>query len=357
MENTMNKTNSLLTRRGALKLAAGSAAASFIGMPAIVRGATTQLTVANGGGAVGDAFKVAAFDTFEKKYGIKIISAPYLEGAKLKLMVENKAVDIDVADTDVSEAAPLAVQGLLEEIDYSIVPRAGMRDGADGKHWVQVYVTACVLGWNTDAEKKNGAPKNWKDVFDPNFKGQRAFWKSAAQTMECAALGAGQTSQNLYPMNIDTAFDALTKIRKNTTWWTSGAQSAQLLAGNEVDFGMFWNGRVDPIKLQGGPVDYTFENSLHTPGEWVCPKGGPNKDTAMKFIAHCVDPEVQAEFAKHIPYGPTVKAALDLLPADLRARMPTSPENSKTAIRIDDQYWLKEGGNVWDRFNTWIASN
>lgn len=84
----MSFTRYNLNRRDALKLAAGSAAASILAMPAIGRAATTQLSVANGGGALGDAFKVAVFDTFEKKTGIKIISAPYLEGAKLKAMVD-----------------------------------------------------------------------------------------------------------------------------------------------------------------------------------------------------------------------------------------------------------------------------
>ncbi|TIV70890.1 MAG: extracellular solute-binding protein, partial [Mesorhizobium sp.] len=132
----MNTTKNGLSRRRVLKLGAGTvAAASFFAMPAIGRAAPTSISVANGGGALGDAFKAACFDTFEKKTGVKIISAPYMEGARLKAMVEAGAVDIDVTDTDSSEAAPLAVAGLLDEIDYSVVPKEGLIDGAASKYW------------------------------------------------------------------------------------------------------------------------------------------------------------------------------------------------------------------------------
>lgn len=351
----MNRNN--LSRRSALKLAAASVAVPLFGMPTIVRAATTQLSVANGQGALGDAFKVAAFDTFEKKTGIKIISVPYLEGAKLKAMVEAKAVDIDVTDTDSAEAAPLAVAGLLEEIDYSVVPNTGVIKGATRKYWAEVYIAGCVLAWNTEAAAKNGRPKNWQEFFDPNVKGQRTLWKNAAQTLEVAALGAGQTLENLYPIDVDPAFAKLDGIRKSISWWSSGAQSAQLLATNEADFGMVWNGRVDPIKQQGGPVDYTFDYALHTPGIWSLPKGGPNRDAAMKFIAHCMDPEVQATFSKHISYGPTVEAAFPLMSDEERARVPSSPENRKLSVEIDADYWLKSGQQVYDRFNSWLVSN
>ena len=350
-----NITNGL-SRRSVLKLGAGSAAVSFLGMPSIVRAAPTSLAVANGGGALGDAFKVACFDTFEKKTGIKIISAPYMEGARLKAMVEAGAVDIDVTDTDSSEAAPLAVAGLLDEIDYSVVPKDGLIDGSATRYWTSCYIAGSVLSWNTEAAEKNGRPKNWQEFFDPKVKGRRTLWKNAAQTMEVAALGAGQPIDKLYPLDLDRAFAMLDGIRSSITWWSSGAQSAQLLASNEADYGMCWNGRVDPIKQQSGPVDYTFENSLHTPGIWSLPKGGRNRDAAMQFIAHSMDPEVQATFSRHIPYGPTAKAAFDLLTPEERARMPSSPENAKLSVAIDGDYWLENGAKIYDRFNTWVVS-
>lgn len=351
-----NWRNSSVSRRTILKIGAGSAAMSFLSMPAIVRAAASTISVANGGGALGDAFKAACFDTFEKKTGIKVLSAPYLEGARFKAMVEAGAVDIDVTDTDVSEVAPLGVAGMLEEIDYGIVPRTGLLEGAASKYWVSPYVAGCVLSWNTDAAAKNGRPKNWAEFFDPKVKGRRALWKNAAQTMEVAALGAGQTLDKLYPLDLDRAFKMLDGIRSSITWYTSGAQSAQLLTNDDVDFGLCWNGRVDPVKQQGGPVDYTFENSLDTPGIWSVPKGTRNRDAAMQFIAHCMDPKVQAAFSKLIPYGPTANSAFDLLTPEEKSRMPSAPENRKSSVAINSDYWLDHGKEIFDRFNTWVVT-
>jgi len=262
-----------------------------------------------------------------------------------------------VTDTDSSEAAPLAVAGLLDEIDYSVVPKTGLIDeSAATKYWASCYVAGCVLSWNTEAAEDDGRPKNWQEFFDPKFKGRRTLWKNAAQTMEVAALGAGQKIDQIYPLDVDRAFEMLDGIRSSITWWTSGAQSAQLLASGEVDYGMCWNGRVDPVKQQGGPIDYSFDYSLHTPGIWSLPKGGRNRDAAMKFIAHSMDPEVQAAFSKLIPYGPTVESAFDLLSDEERKRMPSAPENRKLSTPINGDYWLENGTKIYDRFNTWVVS-
>jgi putative spermidine/putrescine transport system substrate-binding protein len=343
-----------ITRRGVLKAGAGLAVAATVGSPALVSAAPKSITVANGGGALEAAFRPAYFDTFEKETGIKVISAPYLDGARLKAMVDAKSVDIDVTDIDSAEAGPAAEIGLLEEIDYSIVPKEGLQNGAVNRNWTNIYIAGAVLAWNTDAAKKTTIPKNWKEFFDPKLRGQRSLFKSASQTLDIVAMGAGQDKAKLYPLDIDAAFKVLEGIRGELSWFDSGAQGAQLISSNEVDFGMIFNGRIQPLKAQGAPVDYTFENCLLTFGSLSVPKGVRDREVSMRFIAHCLKAKNQAIFANNIAYGPTNNAAFAELSAERLREIPNSPENIGKGVFIDIDYWTKNGRAIFDRFNNWL---
>ncbi|MGD9508472.1 MAG: extracellular solute-binding protein, partial [Geminicoccaceae bacterium] len=176
----------------------------------------------------------------------------------------------------------------------------------------------------------------------------------APQTLEVAAMGGGQVREKLYPIDLDLAFKMLDGIKSNLTWWTSGAQGAQLLIDGEVDMGTAWNGRLYQPKLDGAPIDYTFDEALYVCDSMVVPKGAKNKKEAMQFLANMMDAQNQATFAKHIPYGPVNTKAFALLDAERLALLPNSEQNSKTAVFQNFDYWAAEGDAIFDRFNNWL---
>ena len=94
------------------------------------------------------------------------------------------------------------------------------------------------------------------------------------------------------------------RVKADLTWWTSGAQAAQLLIDGEVDAGTCWNGRLFKPKGDGAPIDYSFDHALYVCDAMVVPKGAPNRKLAMEFLANMMDAKNQATFANAIPYGP-----------------------------------------------------
>ena len=84
------KPDGRLSRRSALKLAAG-AAVMPLAMANIVRAQEkpAQLIMATGGGKLDDAYKASVFKTFTEKTGINIVTTAN-PAAKLKAMVEGK---------------------------------------------------------------------------------------------------------------------------------------------------------------------------------------------------------------------------------------------------------------------------
>jgi len=109
------------------------------------------------------------------------------------------------------------------------------------------------------------------------------------------------------------AIDKIRELKPNIdVFWSSGAQHAQLMTDGEVDMTTGWNGRFDVAKKGGAKVAYSFNQALLDYDCFAIPKGAPNKDVAMEFLAEISKAEYQANLPKYITYGPTNKAAYEL---------------------------------------------
>lgn len=346
-----------VTRRTILKGAgatAGLAAASGIAMPAIAQSKPEQLVIASGGGALDEAYKAAYFDTFTEKTGIKILTAPYAGLAKVKSMVEASNVDLDVLNIDAAEAPVAGKNGWLEPLDWGLFDRKRVIPTAAWDDHVYAEVAAKVLAWNTDTMGSN-PPAGWADMWDTKkFPGQRSLWKQAFQTLEVALMGDGVAKDKIYPIDVERGLAALDKIREQLIWWDSGAQSAQFLIDGESDVGSTWNGRVYGPKTDGATVDYTFNDALFVSGAWCVVKGAKNIKWSMEFVAHTLDPERQAVYSQHIPYGPVVPEALQFIPKDRLPLLPSSEENIGKGVWSDFGFWADSGEGVINAFNEWL---
>jgi putative spermidine/putrescine transport system substrate-binding protein len=339
-----------ILRAGAAAIA-GVATSSFA-LPALAQSKPAQLVVADGGGVLNEAYKKGYYDTFTAKTGIQIVNAAYTGIGKLKAMVEAKNIEIDVLNIDAGEGALAAKDGLLEPLDWSLADRSSLMKGAAFDDFVASEVAPLVLSWNTQQLPDGPKPKDWSSLFDVDgIKGKRGLYKQASQTLEVVLLGLGVAPDKLYPLDVQRAFDALTKIRSSLTFWVHGAESAQLLISGETVLSAAWNGRLQGPKDDGAPVDFTFDNSLITSGAWIIPKGGKNTKWAQAFVAHVLDPKNQATAAEVVPYGPVVPKAYDLIAADRRKVL---PDPSK-GVWQDYNYWADNTDKIYAQFNDWMV--
>lgn len=315
-----------------------------------------HLVIPDAGGILRDAYKKAHYDTFEAKTGIKLVSAEYMGVAQLKALVDNQAWgQADILSIASGEAAVAAKQGLIEKIDYSNIDRAKLIPETVYDNFMLTSLSASVLAWNTKKYSDSTAPKTWANFFDPQaFPGPRGMWKNASLTMDIAALGAGIPKEKLYPLNIDAAIGALTKIKDDLIFWEHGAQSAQMLADNELDLEFGWAGRLFTPKKNGDPVAYTFNQAVLDGDAAVIPKGSPNRKWAQMFVDHMTDPENQAALASIVPYAPTNVDAQKFLKPEVLAGLPVSPESFGSVIFQDPIWWADNGDAAFDAFNKFL---
>jgi putative spermidine/putrescine transport system substrate-binding protein len=334
-------------RRALLKLLAGASAGTLL--PGAARAAPSRLVVANGGGKIEEAYQATVFRAWQNTWKIPILSTSN-PAAKLKAMVEQGRVEWDVMQGPAEEHIVSARKGLFEPIDYSIVDRSSLLPGAAEKYFVKTDVAAFNIAWNTQSIAR--PPRSWKEVW--NTKGRIGLWKRPFQTLEVALLADGVPKEKLYPLDVERALGSLDRIRDRLVLWDKGAEGVQLLASGEIDLGGCWVGRLYGPKQGGAPIDYNFDESITLFDAWAVPRGTPNVKEAMQLVALAMTPQVQANFAKIYPNGPTNQKALALLDAKTRAQLASSEENLAKGVMLSLDYWADHGEAVAERFNRWL---
>ena len=221
--------------------------------------------------------------------------------------------------------------------------------GTYDKYCVGGDVFSVVAAWNTETYGEDG-PKSWADFFDTEkFPGKRAYRGKVAGALEPALMADGVPMEDVYKVldseeGIERAINKIRTIKDHiAVFWSSGAQQAQLMKDGEVDMTTGWNGRFDVAKADGAKVSYTFNQALLDYDCFAIPKGAPNKDLAMKFLAEISKPEYQANLPKYITYGPTNKAAYDLgtIDADVAMALPSHPDNAAKQLPISLEWYEK----------------
>jgi len=267
-------------------LLACTVAASFA-LPAF---AQQQLTVVNFGGANANAQKKAYYEPYEKT-GTKIIPVEYNgEQAKIKAMVETKKVSWDVVEVESPDVTRGCDEGLFEKIDWSKVgAKSDFQPAAVQECGVGIFVWSTVMAYN--GEKVTDRPKNWADFWDlKKYPGKRGMRKGARYNLEFALMADGVKPADVYKVlatkeGAERAFKKLTELKPNIQWWEAGAQPPQFLVAGDVALTTVYNGRIDAANREGKNLKITWTGGIYDLDYWVIPKGTPNKEAALKFIA------------------------------------------------------------------------
>ena len=309
------------------------------------------LTFASYGGAYQEAQRKGWLEPYSALTGIKFQESEESSNATIKAQVEAGQVTWDIVDVG-NDFGLDAHAALLEPLDYTKIRKDEILDGFAGTYRVADITYGVVLGYNT--EKTAGqVPEGWADFFDTTkFPGKRGMWDySSGGIFEFALLADGVAPRDLYPLDLPRAVKKLDTIKKDLVFWGSGAESQDLLGKGEVAMAMIWNGRAYSAKnIDNKPVEIQWNGQIVTADYFVVPKGTPNKDLAMDFIAWATCKENNAAPSKYIPYGPTNKLAT----ADPSKIAELSVSNINDTTAYFDDTWVVENAQLLeDAYQEW----
>ncbi|MEM7742920.1 MAG: ABC transporter substrate-binding protein [Pseudomonadota bacterium] len=311
--------------------------------------ADKTVTIASWGGSYQEAQSKALFEPASEATGVVVKQETYGGMSDVRLQVSSGAVTLDIVSSGSGSAARAAAEGLLEKLDYSIIDVSEFYPTLKTDYCVGGDVFSTVFAYNTETFPSDG-PQTWADFWDvEKFPGTRAYRSKVAGALEPALMADGVAPEDVYTVldseeGIERALNKIRELKPNiAVFWSSGAQHAQLMKDGEVDMTTGWNGRFDNAKKDGAKVSYSFNQALLDYDCFAIPKGAPNKDVAMAFLAEISKAEYQDDLPKFITYGPTNKAAYETgaIDAATAAALPSSPENAALQLPVSLDWYAK----------------
>ncbi len=346
------------------------------GLTGLAMAAKADITVMSWGGSYAVSQVEAYHKPFTAETGIGVNSVDADNPATpIKAQVEAGNVTIDVADVEYSDAIRLCDEGLLEELDTSMLPPAP--DGTPAEEdFIEGALTDCAVAnivWSTiyayNTENVEGTPTTMADFFDlETFPGKRGLRKTAKANLEMALIADGVPAEEVYDLletdeGVDQAFAKLETIKDDVVWWEAGAQPPQLLADGEVVMSTAYNGRIfNAAVAEDQPLEVVWDGQILDFDLFVIPKGAPNLEEAKQFIAFSTDTERLAAQASWISYGPARLSSGPLVglysdgETEMAPHMPTAEANLSNALVNDFEFWADRDTDLNERFNAWLAN-
>lgn len=357
------------------------AAAAAIGLGGVgTASAQTELVVVSWGGAYSASQQKAYHDPYmAENPNVKIVNDDSSGTAVAKLRAMNEAGNVTWALVDVvaADSIRLCDEGLAMEIDHDTMLAAAPDGTPASEDFGDLIISPCFIpqivysttfGYRSDLVDTE--PMTIADVFDlEKIPGKRSLEKRPINNLEWALLADGVEADKIYDVlstdeGVDRAFAKLDTIKDQVVWWDAGkaAQAIQLLADGEVVIASAYNGRLfSLIEEDKQPVKMMWDWQVFDLDGWIIPTGGPHLDEVKKYLSYATDTQRLADQAKFISYGPARASSAPLvgqhaeLGIDMAPHMPTDPNNSKTTLLYNYEWWADNQDDLTERFNAWLA--
>jgi putative spermidine/putrescine transport system substrate-binding protein len=330
----------MISRRKALRTAAGLAAMGAVGAPSILHAQTKTLKITTWGGKWGDIMKATVLPAFEKEFKCTVQADqafPYVP--KLQASPKNDPL-YDVLHTNSNEQWNCVVEGLvMDKITPKEVPNVAdvypyaVSDKIVG---VSIFTSAIGLGFRTD--KGLSKPSSWKDLADPKLAGVRGSYIIPVNSLgQCHLMMLGKIyGKGL--QDLDAAYKALEALKPIKLVDFTGQMEKLLLSGEVIeavihDSGIYrYDGQNQPIDF-ASPSEgvLALEQVLNvTPGSKV-------KELAFAYIDYMLRPDVQKMLAEGVWYSPSNKKVK--LDAKYDAKLLTTEAKVATLIQPDWKWY------------------
>ncbi len=337
-----------------------------------------ELVVVSWGGAYSKSQQLAYHDPYmAENPGVTIINDDTAsEGAsKLRAQAEVGNVTWSLLDAIAADAIAMCDEGIIEEFDVDAVLNPAPDGTPASVDMGDLIVSPCHIPnivysttWAYRTDMVPTAPTMIADAFDlDKIPGRRALEKKPINNLEWALLAEGVPADEVYdvldtPEGVAQAFAKLDTVKAHTVWWTRGAQPPQLLADGEVVMASGYNGRFfSAIEEENQPIAMMWDWQVFDIDGWVLPVGAPHREQALDLLRYASDTQRLADQAKYISYGPARKSSAPLvgqhatLGIDMAPHMPTDPNNAKTTLLFNFEWWADNQDDLNEQFNSWLA--
>lgn len=257
--------------------------------------------------------KQYAYEPFEKKYNVKIVSEKGNNGARLGKIRQRQGKKVDVIQLSAAYMVQAKDAGLLDnQLNTSNIPNAkDLYDFAkapigSGYGYADTIVNIGIA-YNTKTLKPM---TKWSDLWRSDLKQKLALsdisTSSGPMTVMMAADVAGVDPYK----NADATFNKLKEIKPNMRKaYKRSSEVANLFNQGEIDAAVMYSFAYPRVKAGSPDVKFVTPASggYATVNLYGVSKNSKKKDLAYKFINYMLSAEVQERIAKNVSTAPSNK--------------------------------------------------
>lgn len=288
----------------------GSSAASSTTASGLPNLKGTTISYIGFGGTTDETMKKVWFEPFEKATGAKIVLDSPTDYKKLQIQEQSGNVSYDLVDGDSFIMDP----GCGKDWEQLNAPNASNALPAykpKSACTVPDYVYSYVIAYSP-TKFPNGGPQTCQDFFNPaKFPGKRQFWSYYyGGVPECAAVAAGASVKNPYPMDQTKVSNELKSVKSDISLFDTSQQAIDAMNNNDVSMGIYTTRMVLAANQAGAGWKIARGWSSTGAGTFGIPKGAPHKQAADALLNFIMDPKNNQQFAEALPaYGSATSAA------------------------------------------------
>lgn len=261
---------------------------------------------------------------FEARQGVRVNLDVYDTNEALLAKVQSASVDYDVVCPSNYAIEILLRQNLLLALDRSALPHLTNIDprfldrphDPGNRYSVPYFWGTSGIAYNRD---KVGEVDSWDAMWDRRFAGKILMLDDPRETLGAALKRLGLSLNTKDPATLRRAMALLVEQKPLVRTYSSSNFDEILLSG-DVWLAQGWSGQFARaigedrrlayvIPKEGGSL---FLDSL------TIPASAPHAELAHAFIDFTLEPEIAAEICRTMRYSTPNKAAIALLPEEIR---------------------------------------
>lgn len=248
---------------------------------------------------------------FERKYGVRVNlwrseSTQILQRALNEARAGRNAAD--VVETAAAEAEAMARERLLQDVNLPVFADLMLGAAVPGRPWIASRLTVFVAAYNTNLIRAAEAPKTYRDLLDPKWRGKIGIEAENANWL--MALAGIEGRENVEALFRDISARNGLSVRRGHTLLVN------LVASGEVPIGLnAYDEHVKQAKENGAPVELVYlPPVIAMPLGLAAFRQAPHPHAAILFLDFMLGEGQQMVADQHmIPANIKVRP----LPADL----------------------------------------
>lgn len=321
-----------------------------------------QLVIGGWGAGFTEATVANLAQPFEDEHDIEIQfhDAPGEQAATIRAMAQANNMEWDTVDSLSPEFAfSIYHDGLAAEMPDDV--RAELEELLPEEmvtsHGMTFSTTGFVVGCNEDL--MDVCPETVEDVWNvEDFPGERAMIDRPLIMLTAALAADGVEEEDMFPMDLDRAFEKLEEIKPHVrTWYSAGDQFEQLVRDDQVVTGMWWSGRSAALAEEGQNISVSWDGAVYEPAQNFVLKDAPHEELAWEYIKDvAANTQGQADWASTLFYGVPSAEALDLMDDETARSLPDFPENKELMVTPDYQWYAENREEVERRWVEFLSS-